>query len=98
MHFRPWYIKLKKQGKTDKEIAIEMLIDPKTLRRQKALYQIPLIRKPRRNNQGISEQQLQMGEKIGLTRRVMLKRRRRGWGVDQAISTPKQKRRCYDEC
>jgi hypothetical protein len=99
MAFTKDYLMLKSLGYTDVEIAKEMSVHRDTITNWKKTYKIPDIRKPRKNYQGVTEEQLLKGESIGLSRRFMLRRvREYGWTPEQAVSTPKIIGRRKEEC
>jgi hypothetical protein len=84
------YTKRKAEGFLDCEIRKEMGVPNVTFTTLKALYGLKDTERVRRNNQGVTEEQLQKGESIGLTRRIILRRVREGWSVDRAIHEPKE--------
>ena len=89
MGFKERYLVLKNQGFTDQEIATAFHCSKDYLRKCKRLYDIPPMRRPRKNNQGVSEEELQKGESLGLTRRIMLQRVRfHEWPKEKAIREP----------
>lgn len=70
-----------------------MFIAIQTLRNYKKKYDVPFIKAPMRNRQGITEEQFKQAESIGLDRHVVLLRvREYGWTIEKAISTPKKAR------
>jgi hypothetical protein len=77
-------------GLTDIEIAKEFSVHRDTITNWKKSYGVPDVRKPRKNYQGVTEEQLLKGESIGLSRRFILRRvREYGWTPEQAVNTPK---------
>jgi len=91
MTFKEKYLMLKGEHKTDREIAFLFHMSLTALKKIKKLYDIPMIKRPRINNAGLTEEELQKGEKIGLKRKLMYKRvRSLGWSNEKAISEPKQ--------
>jgi hypothetical protein len=88
--FKTQYLALKRLGLTDIEIAKEFNVHRDTITNWKKSYGVPDVRKPRKNYQGVTEEQLQLGESRGFSRRFILRRvREYGYTPEQAINTPK---------
>jgi hypothetical protein len=93
--FKKDYVELKKTGKTDKEIAGLMFIDPHTVARYKKIVftpdEIKAMRKPKGNRRRITEEQFKIAESNGIERRVVLQRVRvYYWDKQRAITQKKR--------
>jgi hypothetical protein len=89
-NFKTQYLALKSMGLTDIEIAKEFSVHRDTITNWKKSYGVPDVRKPRKNYQGVTEEQLKLGESRGFSRRFILRRvREYGYTPEQAINTPK---------
>ena len=86
-NFKERYLNLKDKGWTDVRIAIEMGVSHRTLARHKRKYDLSNVYGVRKTTLCITEEQLQAGEQIGLTRRLMYQRMRlHGWQAWEACS------------
>ena len=98
MSFRDDYLRLKKENYTDEAIMSLMDIGPHKFHHLKRMNGLvkdgrPLVRKPKGNWLGFTEEQLLRGESIGLSRRLMYKRYRQdGWSHEKAVTQPKTNR------
>lgn len=90
--FKKKYYELKKHGDFDRKIANALYISEQTLYRYKK--KCGLVQYTKRPTQlPITEEQLQKGEQLGLTRRIMYKRIRNCyWTPEEACSIPKLKK------
>jgi transposase-like protein len=99
-NFRMFYLASRWFGKMDKEIAVELGISKDTLYRWKKKAGLVKGRngnRIRKNQQGLSQEQLRTAEKNGIDRHNALRRRRvYGWSKVDAISVPLQRRRMYE--
>ena len=86
--FTKFYLKRKEERYLDKEIAKELHVSHVIFSTLKTMYDLHYGEKIRRNKQGLTEEDFRKGEQIGLTRRTMLRRRRDGWSIRRAITTP----------
>lgn len=85
--FKEQYMELKSKGLSDGDIARSMCISLSVLKSKKKIA--GLVGLPLPNKQGVTEEQLQQAESIGIPRRLVLARIRSKWSVRNAISTPK---------
>ena len=86
--FRKQYLEFKKKERlTDRDIAEKLYISYSSLVKYKRLCGLNGFIRCRRSKLPFTEQQLQAGEKIGLTRRIMYQRvREHGWSCEEACS------------
>jgi hypothetical protein len=90
--FEYYYKQCKYDGKLDSEIASELSIDYGFLKFLKELHDVKTII-IRKNRNGLTEEHFRKGSEIGLGRRIILRRVRDGMSIEQAISTPKNKKK-----
>lgn len=94
MGFCEDYLGLKMQGKNDNEVAEGLGVSRRTVTRLKKIYDcyyhIPRYQK---NHYGVTEKDFIQGGKLGLERRLILNRVRKGWKVVDAVNTPKRRKR-----
>lgn len=87
--FKETYLNLKKKNLSDREVCKELLLSKNELYCLKKVYDLLDVRSKRKNHNGLTEEMLQKGESIGLTRRVMYKRvRDLLWSPDEAVNIP----------
>jgi hypothetical protein len=87
--FKEKYLKLKQKGLFDYQISQLFFICDKTLTRyKKSAGLLENNSLSRFSRTGLTEKQLQTGEAIGLTRRLMYQRVRRGWNKWEACKIP----------
>lgn len=90
-YFTKKYFELRDQGFLDKEIAEKMGYNPNTIARWKKMYGITTKMV---SSLGITEEELQKGESIGLPRRLIYQRvRSNNFTIEQAITIPYKQRR-----
>ena len=90
MSFKEEYLHMKNElYLNDQEIAEEMMITMFTLYEKKKRFHIVCGKRPRKNEVGLSEEMLQVGERNGLSRKLMYKRvREYQWDYKRAITEP----------
>jgi hypothetical protein len=90
--FTRFYQQGKYIGKLDSEIANTLNVDYSFLKFLKELHDVKTII-IRKNRNGLTEEHFRKGALIGLGRRIILRRVRDGMSIEQAISTPKNKKK-----
>jgi hypothetical protein len=90
--FEKFYKHRKHDGKLDSEIAEELNTNCVNLKFLKEIHDVKTII-IRKNRNGLTEEHFRKGYEIGLGRRIILRRVRDGMSIEQAISTPKNKKK-----
>jgi hypothetical protein len=96
MGFKDEYLSFKNEKYlSDEEIRNEMELTQHELYKMKLLHGIVnTVKRPRKNYLGFTEEMLQKGEKIGLTRRLMYKRvNELHWSYERAVREPNNRKR-----